>query len=75
MRIMFDDLNEYAQRRLLAEAGIESPEEKNWDVEPIAVVDIEREDHDYDYDEDDMDDDDMDSDSMDNLFDYGDDEP
>jgi len=63
MRIMFEDLNEYAQRRLLAEAGIKSPEERNWDVEPIAIVDIEEED------------DDMENDSMDNLFDYGHDEP
>ena len=64
MRIMFEDLNEDAQRRLLAEAGIESPEERDWDVEPIAIVDIEEEQ-----------DDDTDYDSMDNLFDYGDDEP
>ncbi|MHC4310067.1 MAG: hypothetical protein ACYSSN_09000 [Planctomycetota bacterium] len=67
MRIMFDDLNKYAQRRLLAKAGIKSPEEMNWDVEPIAIVDIEEDDDYYD--------DDMDSDSMENLFDYGHDEP
>lgn len=68
MRIMFDDLNEYAQKRLLAEAGITSPEEMDWDVEPIAIVDIEKEDDDYV-------DDDMDNDDMENLFDYGHDEP
>ncbi|HUS73360.1 MAG TPA: hypothetical protein VMY06_09870 [Sedimentisphaerales bacterium] len=64
MRIMFEDLNEYAQKRLLAEAGIKSPEERNWDIEPIAIVDIEEDD-----------DDDMENDSMDNVVDYGHDEP
>jgi hypothetical protein len=68
MRIMFDDLNEHAQRRLLAEAGIKSPEEMNWDVEPIAIVDMEEESDDYD-------DDDIDGDDMENIFDYGHDEP
>ena len=62
MRIMFDDLSEDAQRRLLAEAGIKSPEEVGWDVEPIAIVDFE-EDKNTVYD------------PMDNLFDYGHDEP
>jgi hypothetical protein len=38
---MFEDLNEYAQKRLLAKADIKSPEEMNWDVEPIAIIDIE----------------------------------
>ena len=62
MRIMFDDLNKEAQSRLLAEAGIESPEELGWDVEPIAIIDFD-------------DDDETEYDSMDNLFDYGHDEP
>lgn len=62
MRIMFDDLNEEAQKRLLDEAGIESPEEAGWDVEPIAIIDFDG-------------DDDTEYDSMDNLFDYGEDEP
>jgi hypothetical protein len=58
MKIMFEDLNEYAQKRLLAEAGIKSPEERNWNVESIAIVYIEEED------------DDTNNDSIDNLFDY-----
>ena len=62
MRIMFDDLKEEAQNRLLAEAGIESPEEMGWVVELIAIIDFD-------------DDDDTEYDSMDNLFDYGHDEP
>ena len=59
MRIMFEDLNEYAQKRLLAEAGIKSPGEKNWDIESIASVYIEEEE----------DDDVTKNDSIDNLFD------
>jgi hypothetical protein len=62
MKIMFDDLNEEAQKRLLAEAGIKSPEEVGWDVEPIAIIDF-GEDNDTGYD------------PMDNLFDFGHDEP
>lgn len=62
MRIMFEDLNEYAQKRLLAEAGIKSPEERNWDVESIAIAYVEE-------------DDDTNNDSIDNLFDYRCDEP
>lgn len=42
IEIYFSDLNEDMQKKLLEEAGVESPEDMNWDVFPIAVVPIER---------------------------------
>lgn len=41
MDIMFDDLKEDAQQRLLEEAGVDSPEEKGWDTEPVAIIDLD----------------------------------
>ena len=41
MDIYFYDLNERAQEALLQEAGIKSAEDANWDVYPIAVIDLE----------------------------------
>jgi hypothetical protein len=38
MEIMFDDLTEDAQRRLLKEANVNSPEEMDWDTIPVAEV-------------------------------------
>jgi len=38
MEIMFDDLTYEAQKRLLEEAGVSSPEEMDWDTIPVAVV-------------------------------------
>jgi hypothetical protein len=44
MEIMFDDLTEDAQKRLLDEAGVSKPEEMHWDEIPVVVVEF-REDH------------------------------
>jgi hypothetical protein len=38
MEIMFDDLTDDAQRRLLKEANVSSPEEMDWDTIPVAEV-------------------------------------
>ena len=38
MEIMFDDLTEDAQRRLLKEANVSLPEEMDWDTIPVAEV-------------------------------------
>ncbi|MHC4159440.1 MAG: hypothetical protein ACYSSO_10225 [Planctomycetota bacterium] len=46
MRIMFEDLTFEAQKRLLAEVGIESPSEIGWDILPVAVVDFNKDAHD-----------------------------
>jgi len=40
MKIMFEDLIYKAQRRLLAEAGVKSPNEMSWDIRPVAIVDM-----------------------------------
>lgn len=40
MEIMFNDLTHEAQKRLLKEAGITSPEEMNWDIIPVAVIEF-----------------------------------
>lgn len=45
MRIMFDDLTYEAQMRLLAEAGVESPNEMGWHIMPVVVVDFDKEGH------------------------------
>lgn len=37
LEIFFSDLTEDAQRRLLEFEGVESPEEMNWDVVPLAI--------------------------------------
>jgi len=43
MKIMFEDLTYEAQRRLLAEARVESPNDMGWDILPVAIVDLEKE--------------------------------
>jgi hypothetical protein len=43
--IMFDDLTEDAQARFLAFQGIESPEDGNYDIVPISIVDLEDSSH------------------------------
>jgi len=48
MEIMFDDLNSDAQKRLLKEAGVTTPEDMNWDEDPVAVVELEKVDPDSD---------------------------
>lgn len=40
MKIMFDDLTDEAQARLLRMAGVSSPEEMNWDAIPVAEVEL-----------------------------------
>lgn len=45
MKIMFEDLTYEAQMRLLAEAGVESPNETGWDINPIAIINLEKEDY------------------------------
>ena len=39
--IMFDDLTEEAQARFLEFQGLEGPEDGNYDIVPIAIVDLE----------------------------------
>lgn len=39
--IMFDDLTEEAQARFLEFQGLESSEDGNYDIVPIAIVDLE----------------------------------
>jgi hypothetical protein len=39
--IMFDDLNKQAQEQFLQFQGLDSPEDGNYDVFPIAVVELE----------------------------------
>ncbi len=43
MEIMFDDLTDDAQRRLLKEANVSSPEEMDWDTIPVAEVKFDQE--------------------------------
>ena len=62
MEIMFDDLTEDAQKRLLDEAGVSSPEDMYWDEVPVAVVEF-RENHELN--EDDL---------AEDIYDYGEDE-
>ena len=38
--IMFDDLTEEAQKRFLEFQGLESPEDGNYEVVPIAIVEL-----------------------------------
>lgn len=44
MEIMFGDLTLEAQRSLLEEAGVSTPEEMHWDEFPVAVVDLQADD-------------------------------
>ena len=41
VEIMFDDLVESKQLELLAAYAIKAPEEMNWDIVPIAVIETE----------------------------------
>jgi hypothetical protein len=38
MEIMFTDLTEDAQKRLLEASGIKDPKDMNWDVFPVTYV-------------------------------------
>ena len=53
MEIMFDNLTEDAQKRLLREAGVSKPEEMYWDEIPVTVVEF-IDDHIFDDDDDDI---------------------
>ena len=39
--IMFDDLTEEAQRRFLEFQGLDNPYDGNYDIVPIAIVELE----------------------------------
>lgn len=39
--IYFSDLNEEAQKDLLDKAGIKDPEDANWDIFPIATIQMD----------------------------------
>ena len=43
MEIMFDDLVESKKKEVLKEFEIGDPEEMNWDIVPIASIEIEME--------------------------------
>lgn len=40
VEIYFDDLNEKAQEEILTYFGVSSPEDMNWDVEPLTIIAI-----------------------------------
>lgn len=46
MEIYYDDLNENAQARLLVFEGVESPDELNWEISPLCILERENEDED-----------------------------
>jgi hypothetical protein len=39
--LYFSDLNEKAQQEILEKAGVEKPEDMNWDVFPITTIEFE----------------------------------
>ncbi len=41
IEIMFDDLIERKQDEILKEFKIANPEEMNWDIAPIAILELE----------------------------------
>jgi len=43
IEIMFDDLIERKQDEILKEFEIDNPKEMNWDVAPIAIIEVEME--------------------------------
>jgi hypothetical protein len=43
IEIMFDDLAESKKKEILKEFETDSPEEMNWDIAPIAIVEVEME--------------------------------
>jgi hypothetical protein len=40
IEIMFDDLVEEKQMEILQKIGTESPTEMNWDVFPVAIIEL-----------------------------------
>ena len=43
IEIMFDDLVESKKKEILEEFEIGNPEDMNWDIVPIAIVEVEME--------------------------------
>ena len=43
IEIMFDDLVENKKEEILKEFEIGSPEEMNWDIVPITIIEVEME--------------------------------
>ena len=43
IEIMFDDLIESKKEEILKEFEIGNPEEMNWDIVPIAIIEVEME--------------------------------
>ena len=43
MEIMFDDPIESKKKEILKEFKVVNPEEMNWDIVPIAIIEIEAE--------------------------------
>jgi hypothetical protein len=43
IEIMFDDLLETKKEEILKEFELSDPEEMNWDITPIAIVELEME--------------------------------
>ena len=43
VEIMFDDLVEDKKEKILKEFGISDPEEMNWDIAPMAIIEVEME--------------------------------
>ena len=43
IEIMFDDLTESKKEKILKELEIGNPEEMNWDIVPIAIIEREME--------------------------------
>jgi hypothetical protein len=43
IEIMFDDLVESKKKEILKGIGIKKPEEMNWDIVPITIIEVEME--------------------------------
>jgi hypothetical protein len=43
IEIMFDDLIDSKKEQILKEFEIDNPEEMNWDIAPIAIIEVEME--------------------------------
>jgi hypothetical protein len=43
IEIMFDDLAESKKKEILKEFEIGNPEDMNWDIVPIAIIEVEME--------------------------------
>jgi predicted RNA-binding Zn-ribbon protein involved in translation (DUF1610 family) len=41
VEIFYDDLTEEGQKKVLDEFGVESPDDMNWDIVPLSVIEYE----------------------------------